>query len=192
MTSSREQTLDEAKVKAFTQRLVAHFTGASAMLMIEVGRQAGLLEAMAEMPPATSSAIAERAGLTERYVREWLGAMVCSRIVEYDPSARTYGLPPEHRPLVTSRGQPQPGHPRRHVPAPEPGRAGGAGGLSRRRRSAVRRVPAGLHRAHGRPEPAPLPADAVRQVPGVGRGAHRSARGGHSRGGHRVRDRVLR
>ena len=99
MISSRERPLDEAKVKAFTQRMIAHFTGASAVLMMEVGRQAGLFEAMAEMPPATSSAIAERAGLTERYVREWLGAMVCSRIVEYDPSARTYVLPPEHRPL---------------------------------------------------------------------------------------------
>ena len=50
---------------------------ASAVLMVEVGRQAGLFEAMAELPPATSLAIAERAGLTERYVREWLGAMVC-------------------------------------------------------------------------------------------------------------------
>jgi SAM-dependent methyltransferase len=104
MTSSLERPLDEAKVKAFTQRMIAHFTGASAVLMMEVGRQAGLFEAMAEMPPATSFAIAERAGLTERYVREWLGAMVCSRIVEYDPSARTYVLPPEHRPLVTSEG----------------------------------------------------------------------------------------
>jgi Rv2258c-like winged HTH domain len=84
--------------------MIAHFTGASAVLMMEVGRQAGLFEAMAEMPPATSFAIAERAGPTERYVREWLGAMVCSRIVEYDPSARTYVLPPEHRPLVTSEG----------------------------------------------------------------------------------------
>jgi SAM-dependent methyltransferase len=103
-SSSLERSLDEAKVKAFTQRMVAHFTGASAVLMVEVGRQAGLFEAMAEMPPATSVAIAERAGLTERYVREWLGAMVCSGIVEYDPSARTYALPPEHRPLLSSEG----------------------------------------------------------------------------------------
>jgi SAM-dependent methyltransferase len=105
MTSpSLEQPLDEAKVKAFTQLMVAHFTGASAVLMVEVGRQAGLFETMAEMRPATSLAIAERAGLTERYVREWLGAMVCSGVVEYDPSARTYALPPEHRPLLTREG----------------------------------------------------------------------------------------
>ena len=102
--SSPDRSLDEAKVKAFTQRMITHFTGASAVLMVEVGRQAGLFEAMAGMAPATSVAIAERTGLTERYVREWLGAMVCSRIVEYDPAARTYALPPEHAPLVTGEG----------------------------------------------------------------------------------------
>ncbi|MGH7319863.1 MAG: class I SAM-dependent methyltransferase [Candidatus Rokuibacteriota bacterium] len=102
MTATRE-ALDEAKVKAFTQRMVSHFTGASVALMIEVGRQSGLFEALAAMPPATSAAIAERAGLTERYVREWLGAMVCGGIVEYDAAARTYDLPPEHAVLLTGQ-----------------------------------------------------------------------------------------
>ncbi|HAM33815.1 MAG TPA: hypothetical protein DDX05_06905 [Deltaproteobacteria bacterium] len=29
---------------------------------------------MSELPPSTAGAIAEKAGLNERYVREWLGA----------------------------------------------------------------------------------------------------------------------
>jgi len=95
--------LDEAKVKAFTQRMVSHLTGASVALMMEVGRQAGLFETLAAMPPATSTAIAERAGCTERYVREWLGAMVCGGLVEYDPAARTYHLPPEHALLLAGQ-----------------------------------------------------------------------------------------
>jgi SAM-dependent methyltransferase len=94
-------TLDEGKLKAFTQRMVTHLTGASVMLMVEVGRQTGLFDTLAAMPAATSAAIAERAGLTERYVREWLGAMVCGRIVEYDAAAGTYALPPEHAALLT-------------------------------------------------------------------------------------------
>ena len=40
---------------------------------------------MAELPPSTSEEIAKQAGLNERYVREWLGAMVTGRIVNYDP-----------------------------------------------------------------------------------------------------------
>lgn len=93
--------LDDAKVKAFTQLMVTHFTGASVALMMEVGRQTGLFEALAALPAATSAAVATRAGLSERYVREWLGAMTCGGIVEYDPVARTYVLPPEHALLLT-------------------------------------------------------------------------------------------
>jgi hypothetical protein len=51
-----ERPLDEAKVKASTQLMVAHFAGVSAVLMVEIGRQAGLFETMAETPPATSRA----------------------------------------------------------------------------------------------------------------------------------------
>lgn len=51
---------------------------------------------MAEMPAAISAQIAEKAGLDERYVREWLGAMTVGNIVENDPAGKTYYLPPEH------------------------------------------------------------------------------------------------
>src|SRR5262249_61265112 len=53
--------------------------------------------------PASSAAIAERAGLTERYVREWLGAVVCGGVVEYDAATQTYRLPPEHALLLTGQ-----------------------------------------------------------------------------------------
>jgi SAM-dependent methyltransferase len=96
--------LDDAKLKLFTQRMVGHLTGASAMLMVEVGRQTGLFEAMAGRPAATSAAIAERARLNERYVREWLGAMACGGIVEYDVVSGSYALPAEHAALLTGPG----------------------------------------------------------------------------------------
>ena len=43
--------------------------------------------------PATSSEIAGAAGLNERYVREWLGAMATAGIVEYDPGVRSVSAP---------------------------------------------------------------------------------------------------
>jgi hypothetical protein len=49
--------------------------GAALALMTSVGHRTGLFDALAGMDPATSDAIARRAGLQERYVREWLGAM---------------------------------------------------------------------------------------------------------------------
>jgi SAM-dependent methyltransferase len=47
-----------------------------------------------------------RAGLKERYVREWLGAMVTGRIIEYDPATRRYWLPREHAASLTRAAGP--------------------------------------------------------------------------------------
>src|SRR5881296_3032839 len=96
-----ETDLDRAKAKAFTQLMVRHLEGAAVTVMLEVGRRVGLFEAMAKMSAATSGEIAERTGLSERYVREWLAAMVCGGIVEYAVAERTYRLPREHAAALT-------------------------------------------------------------------------------------------
>ena len=75
-------------------------------LMTSVGHRTGLFDAMAEMPPATSAQIASGAGLNERYVREWLGAMLTAGVVEHDPDAGTYSLPPEHAARLTRAATP--------------------------------------------------------------------------------------
>jgi 2-polyprenyl-3-methyl-5-hydroxy-6-metoxy-1,4-benzoquinol methylase len=56
---------------------------------------------MNRLAPASSEQIAVSAGLNERYVREWLGAMVTGRIVEYNPVRITYSLQPEHAKWLT-------------------------------------------------------------------------------------------
>ena len=46
--------------------------------------------------------IAAKAGLNERYVREWLGAMVTSGVVAVDAEdPNRFGLPPEHAVSLT-------------------------------------------------------------------------------------------
>jgi DNA-binding IclR family transcriptional regulator len=74
---------------------------------------------IAELGPATGEAIAERAGLNERYVREWLGAMVTGEVVEYDAAERRYHLPAKHaasltRPRDGRRLDSRPGDAERH------------------------------------------------------------------------------
>jgi hypothetical protein len=76
--------------------MVRHLEGAAVSLMLEVGRRVGLFDAMAQMGAVTSAEIAEKAGLDERYVREWLAPMVCGGIVEYAAADHTYHLPREH------------------------------------------------------------------------------------------------
>ena len=92
---------DQAKAEAFAGKMMQTLNDGFLGLLISVGHRTGLFDAMSALPPATSQQIADAAGLNERYVREWLGGMVVGRIVEYDPAAATYHLPPEHAGFLT-------------------------------------------------------------------------------------------
>jgi SAM-dependent methyltransferase len=94
------QELDRKRVQEFARRVFGFYTGGILTLMVEVGHRSGLFEAAAR-GPASSQELAERAGLDERYVREWLGAMVTGGVFEYDPATRSYTLPPEHAQCLT-------------------------------------------------------------------------------------------
>ncbi len=95
------QQLDTAKAEAFAGQMAEVMNGASLVFMASIGHQTGLFDTMADLPPSTSPQIAEAAGLSERYVREWLGAMTTGRIIEYDPATGAYSLPPEHAASLT-------------------------------------------------------------------------------------------
>ncbi|SDM29711.1 Methyltransferase domain-containing protein [Modicisalibacter muralis] len=74
------------------------------MLLMSIGHRTGLYENLAGQPPLTSDEIAERSGLDERYVREWLGGMVVGGIIEIDPTTQKYWLPDAHAALLTASG----------------------------------------------------------------------------------------
>ena len=92
---------NEAKAQAFAEKMLGVLNGAGLALMTSIGHRTKLFDVMAGMPPATSQEIAAGAGLQERYVREWLGAMVTGGIVEYDAGNRHYWLPQEHAGFLT-------------------------------------------------------------------------------------------
>lgn len=92
MTTTSNETLDRAAVEEFAGRLFGLMTGAMLTYMIDLGHRTGLFDAMAR-GAATSDELADRAGLNERYVREWLGAVVTGGLAEYDPADTTYRLP---------------------------------------------------------------------------------------------------
>lgn len=98
--------LDQAKAEAFAGTLVDTINKAGLSLMISIGHRTGLYDAMATLDWSTSRQIAEAANLDERYVREWLGAMVTSKVVDYDPSSKTYILPREHAGFLTRAAAP--------------------------------------------------------------------------------------
>ncbi len=104
-TDDAEATVpDRRKVRAFARHLFGVYTAGGLTMMIDLGHRTGLFEAAAR-GPATSPELAERAGLSERYVREWLGAMVTGGIMTYDAADRgRYTLPVEHAAALTGDG----------------------------------------------------------------------------------------
>jgi SAM-dependent methyltransferase len=96
-------TLDEVAVEAFAGRLMGLFSDGMLTYMVDIGHRTGLFEAAAA-GPATSVELAERASLNERYVREWLGAMVTGGIMDYDPATTIYRLPAEHAACLAGSG----------------------------------------------------------------------------------------
>ena len=100
------QELDPAKAAAFAGQMLGAFNGAMLSLLTSIGHQTGLFDTLAGMRPSTSHQIAEATALNERYVREWLAAMVTGRIIEYDPGNETYRLPPEHAAALTRAAGP--------------------------------------------------------------------------------------
>lgn len=86
--------------EAFSGRLIEMINHGMAGLMLSVGHRTGLFEAMRDGAQFNSASLAERAGLNERYVREWLGAMATARIVTLDPVTRRYSLPAAHANLL--------------------------------------------------------------------------------------------
>src|SRR4051812_4003933 len=88
------------EVEEFLGELVSIYAGSMLTYMIDIGHRTALFTSAAQ-GPATSGELADRAGLTERYVREWLGAMVTGGIFEYNAADASYTLPPAHAALLT-------------------------------------------------------------------------------------------
>jgi SAM-dependent methyltransferase len=84
------------KTMAFASRLIQDYGTANLAGLSYIGDKLGLFKSLAEAGPVTVEAFAQKTGMVERYLREWLSAMACARYVEYDPTHDTFTLPPEH------------------------------------------------------------------------------------------------
>lgn len=100
MERQTEVKLDRQRVQDFARKLFGHYTSGILTLLIHIGHKTALFEVVAK-GPGTSREIADRAGLDERYVREWLAAMATGGIVEYDAASGAFTLPPEHAACLT-------------------------------------------------------------------------------------------
>lgn len=87
----------------FDEWFINAINGGALMMMISIGHRSGLFDAMSGLGWTSSHDLAAMAGLNERYVREWLGAMATGNIVRVSENG-SYILPEENSRFLTRNG----------------------------------------------------------------------------------------
>jgi ubiquinone/menaquinone biosynthesis C-methylase UbiE len=81
MTTATE--IDPAKVEEQVMKLLGFMSGALVSFSVALGDRLGLYRSMAGAGPLTSGEVADRAGLHERWVREWLSQQAAAGFIDY-------------------------------------------------------------------------------------------------------------
>jgi SAM-dependent methyltransferase len=100
-TIDEAQAVDEEKLMAFVFRAVEEVGATVNTALVVMGDRLGLYRALAGAGPTSPEELAERCGVSERYVREWLGAQAAGGYIEYDAEDGRYTLPPEQAVALT-------------------------------------------------------------------------------------------
>jgi SAM-dependent methyltransferase len=98
--------IDYERVRHFAGRVMGDMGGMGANIMSLLGDRLGLFRALDDGGPATSLELAERAGVQERYAREWLYGMHAAGYLELDRERGAFSLPAEHAEVLAREGAP--------------------------------------------------------------------------------------
>jgi SAM-dependent methyltransferase len=98
--------IDEGKLEAFMGQAVTDMGAIISAPLFVIGEKLGLYKAMAHAGPLTSEEVAERAGVAERSVREWLRNQAAGGYVAYDAKSDRYTLPEEQAMALADEDSP--------------------------------------------------------------------------------------
>jgi len=97
--------MDPEKLKDYAKLVFGALGGAMTSTMIYLGDRLGLYRALAEAGGATSAELAQRTGLSERWVREWLYQQGAAGLLEHRGGER-FGLSPEGEAVLADEAHP--------------------------------------------------------------------------------------
>ncbi len=107
MSAVEEQVqVDGDKLHQFVFRAVEEVGATLNAALVVMGDKLGLYRALAGAGPLSAVELARRAGVSERYVREWLNAQAAGGYVDYDAATGRYTLPPEQTVALTDESSP--------------------------------------------------------------------------------------
>jgi hypothetical protein len=96
---------DPDKLKLYSLQLFTKLEGAITAGLVHLGDRLGLYQAMADAPgPVTSAELAERSGLDERWIREWLHNQAAARLIAFEDER--FWLEPEAKAVLATPSHP--------------------------------------------------------------------------------------
>ena len=98
--------VDLARVEAFAVRIASDAATAKAGALAYLGDRLGIWAALAGAGSTTSTELAARTGLQERYLREWLATQAAVGYVDHDAATGRFELPVEHAAVLADETSP--------------------------------------------------------------------------------------
>jgi SAM-dependent methyltransferase len=87
--------LDSGTLEEFTGKVAADQAAAYNAILVHLGDRLGLWRALAATRATTSAELAERTGITQRYLQEWLSAQAANGYLSYHAATESFALSPE-------------------------------------------------------------------------------------------------
>ena len=87
--------VDEAKLNQFIGQILGDLGGAFSVSLVRMGDRLGLYKTLHANGAMSSGELAAKAGIAERYAREWSCHQAASGYLAYDPAEDKFSLPPE-------------------------------------------------------------------------------------------------
>lgn len=100
------QGIDPEKLKASGERLFGYLNGALISAMIHLGDRLGLYRALQNAGPVSSEQLAQKTGLHERWVREWIRGQAAAGLIDYQGEG-CFELSPEMAMLLADEDSPK-------------------------------------------------------------------------------------
>ena len=102
----QEMQINETALQNLVEKMVGDLGAVVSGALVVLGDRLGLYRALAEIGPADSAKVARRAGLYERYVREWLANQAASGYVNYEPKSGSFSMSAEQKAIFADPESP--------------------------------------------------------------------------------------
>jgi 2-polyprenyl-3-methyl-5-hydroxy-6-metoxy-1,4-benzoquinol methylase len=99
-------TINEENLNQLVGGVLQDLGGAFSVPLVQIGEHLGIYTALNDHGPMSSQELADRTGLHERYIREWLAAQAASKYINYDSLTDKFSMTLEQAFVFANPGSP--------------------------------------------------------------------------------------